>query len=80
MAPGDAAPGDQRRSVRGRADAGRAADRLGQDAARRALQFDQGSPERQPHGSPCRVHRAERLYHPEHPRARHEPKAAGARE
>src|ERR1700693_6560652 len=60
----DAAPMDQRQPVRGRADAGQAYDRLGEDTARGALQSDQGSTERQPHGAPCRVYRAEYVHYP----------------
>ena len=58
-----------RRPVRRRLDAGQGHDRLGEDAARRALQFDQRPAARQPHGAPRRVHRAEHVHHPEHPRA-----------
>src|SRR5438552_1423819 len=64
LSRGDAAPVDQRRPVRGRADAGQAHDRLGKDPARRALQPDQEPAERQPHGAPRRVHRAEHVHYP----------------
>ena len=58
---------------------GNADDRLGEDAARRALQPDQGPAERQPHGAPRRVHRAQHVHHPEHPRARDRAKAQATR-